>query len=134
MDGKTNKVSVVLRITGSASDVAMLASSLTLFEGRMEQRPFNVPAAALPDAWWAFEVTQQNQESTEVAIAEALDMLEPMEAAILNVANDPRFQIELDCSIEIEEERPVMEVSAHTLRRLARLNATLGFEVYDYRE
>lgn len=134
MTGETNKVSVVLRITGATSDIAVLASSLTHLQGEVEQRPLNVPVEALPEAWWAFEITQYNQESTEMAIAEALDRLEPMQVVILNIASDPRFQIELDCAIEIEEERPVIEVSAPTLKRLARLNAALGFEVYDYRE
>lgn len=134
MDAETNKVSVVMRITGTAVDLLGLAASLTSLHGQVEMRPPTVPADALPEAWWAIEVTKRNQESTEMAIAEALDRLAPMYAAIQKVANDPRFQIELDCTVEIEEERPVMEVSAQTLMRLAGLHAALGFEVHDYRE
>ena len=134
MTAETNKVSVIFRITGSTTDIAMLASSLTELHGQVVPRSSAVPVNALPDAWWAIEVTQHSQESTEEAIAEVLDRLEPTKAAIQNAANDPRFQVELDCTIEIQEERPVMEVSPHTLARLAGLHAALGFEVYDYRE
>lgn len=134
MDAGTNKVSVVIRITGKAVDLLGLAASLTSLHGKVEMRHPTVPADALPEAWWAIEVTKRSQDSTEMAIAEALDRLAPMHAAIQKVANDPRFQIELDCTVEIEEERPVMEVSAQTLMRLAGLRAALGFEVHDYRE
>jgi len=129
-----NKVSVIVRITGLAADLAALTPSLAQIEGKTVLRPETVPDSALPEAWWAIEVVQHNQESTELAIIEALDLLNPLQDTIKDVASDSRLQIEMDCTVDIDTERPVIEVSAHSLKRLACLNAALGFEIYDYRE
>lgn len=134
MREETNKVSVVLRITGKAADLAELATALSSLQGQIETRPPNVPTRSLPEAWWGIEVKRTNQESTELAITDVLDKLDDMRATFQKVAKDPRFQIEVDCTVEIESERPVMEVSAQTLMRLATLHAALGFEVHDYRD
>lgn len=134
MSEEKNKISVVFRIAGSGLDVAALNSLLAGIAGKVVSRPDNVPASVLPEAWWAIEVVQRDQESTETVIAETLDALEPLQSEIRKIACDPRFQIELDCTIEINEERPVMEVSSGTLRRLADIGVTLGFEVYDYQD
>jgi len=129
-----NKVSVVFRISGAAVEVASLASSLESLNGDLVYRPQSVPPGALPEAWWAIEVSQRNLESTEPVISAVLDRLEPMQSLILSMAGDPRFLMELDCTVEVEEERPVLEVSPPTLERLASLKAALGFEVHDYSE
>jgi Domain of unknown function (DUF4279) len=134
MDTNTNNISVVFRIAGSANDIAALAPALALLQGQVVLKPSSVPSRALPEAWWAIEVTQCNQESTEIVIIETLDRVEPIQTVILKIANDLRFQIELDCTIEINENRPEIEVSPLTLKRIARMNAALSFEVYDNRE
>lgn len=134
MSEEKNRISVVFRIAGTALDVTSLHSLLACGLGTVESRPSKVPAGVLPEAWWAIEVVQCDQESTEAVIAEALDTLEPMLAEIIKVANNPRFLIELDCTIEIFADRPVLEVSSHSLKRLADIRAALGFEVYDYQD
>ena len=133
MSGHKNKISVVFRISGSAADVVALSLSLGEHGGAVVLRPENVPDDALPQAWWAVEVTLTDQESTENCIVDVLGKLEPVGGVIL-AAYDSKFRVELDCTVEINEERPEIEILPQTLRRLAQLNAALSFEVYDNRE
>ena len=129
-----NKISVIFRISGTTTEIASLAASLESLDGDLTYRPESVPRGALPEAWWAIEVSRRDLESTEPVISEVIDKLEPVHSLILSVAGNPKFLIELDCTVEIEENRPVLEVSSTTLERLASLKAALGFEVHDYSE
>lgn len=134
MSATVNKISVVFRISGLWGDLTSLTSILSSLNVALVRRPHLVPRGALPEAWWAIEVIRNNQESTDPVISEVLDRLDPLRASILSIADDPRFRIELDCTVEVEQEWPVLEISSLTLGRIAYFKAALGFEVHDYSE
>lgn len=128
-----NKVRVVLRVSGSEVDIHKLPSTF-LSIGLITSRPKGVPESVLPDAWWWVEVENFDQESTEPAIQSLLLTVEPVLNELCEVCSCYRFNVEVDCTIEIDQSCPVIEVSKNSLAQLSRLNAALGFEVQDYRE
>lgn len=134
MSDISNSIEATFRISGSASDIVTLDKRLKLVEGEVIKRPASVPVNAMSESWWAIDVKMINQESTEDAIMKILDMIEPIRDVITEIADDKRFKIELDCEIIINDDRPMIEVSAQTLKRVANINAELGFEIFDYRE
>ena len=134
MSDISNSIEVTFRISGSAIDIVTLDKRLKLVEGEVIKRPASVPVNAMSESWWAIDVKMINQESTEDAIMKILDMIEPIRDVITEIADDKRFKIELDCEIIINDDRPMIEVSAQTLKRVANINAELGFEIFDYRE
>lgn len=134
MSDISNSIEATFRISGSAIDIVTLDKRLKLVEGEVIKRPASVPVNAMSESWWAIDVKMINQESTEDAIMKILDMIEPIRDVITEIADDKRFKIELDCEIIINDDRPMIEVSAQTLKRVANINAELGFEIFDYRE
>ena len=132
MTSKENRIEVVFRVAGSASQIAVFATGVLGVDGRATLRPPAISVGTMPEAWWAFEVVREDQESTEPVIAQALATADA-NLEIRKAASNGLI-IELDCTIEIDATRPVIEVSKESIRRLADLGASLGFEVHDYRE
>lgn len=134
MTDMSNRIETIFRISGSAMDIAALNKKLKTIEGKVTHRRESIPVDAMPEAWWATNVNMCNQESTENSIVKILDKIEPIRDVLTGIAGDARFKIGLDCEIIINDDRPMIEVSAQTLKRVANINAELGFEVFDYRE
>jgi hypothetical protein len=126
-----NSVKVVLRIVGSTAHLLEVEHYLSNFGGQVVQNPIS---GSVPEAWWCVEITRDNQESTEPAISDVLAALTQLCDRNIKISDDPRFALEVDCTVTIETERPVIEVSRDSVKRLAACGASLGFDVYDYRE
>ena len=102
------------------------------------------------EIWRAPEVTRDTPEldnvnwivgfrkvpyySTEEAVAAALDLVWPYrERLTAYVAAHPR-SASLECTVTIEVDRPVYELSVETMKRLVELECEFGLDVFDYSE
>lgn len=134
MTSTVNKILVVGRISGSVEGVIRVTEKLCELGGHMTSRPEKISASVLPDAWWALEVSECDQESTEPAIRTVLDRLNGLSQEIIYLMREFDLDLEIDCAVEIYSERPILEVSRNSVVALSVLGGALGFEIYDYRE
>lgn len=133
MEATTNNVRIVVRIIGAFSDLLEIQAKLYKLHGQIVNDPQTGSVSKMADAWWYFEMTMENQESTNPVILKALAALDQVRDDIINLSNDIRFSMEMDCTITIEIERPVIELSQHAVKKLAEYGFSMGFDVYDYR-
>ena len=127
-----NRVTVTFRISGAHGEVLRAAEYLE--GGEVNVRPPNIPTSVGPDAWWARSLTLENQDSTEPAISEMLDALDSMQSRLSEATASESLGVELDCTVELDEEPVLLELSATTVTRIAKLRAAFAFDIYDYRE
>ena len=72
--------------------------------------------------------------STDEAVREVLEIVWPNREAILQYLNASRVSATLVCNVTIWEDRPVYELAAETMSRLATLDCEFALDLFDYAE
>jgi hypothetical protein len=131
MSDVTNEVTARIRISGSAHDLLDVVPSLRSSGGELYFRKENLPPEVMSEAFWVVEAVLMDQETTEPAISQLLDLADAGGADFAAVCADGRFDVEVECTVDLYSERVIYEVSKNSLRRVCALNASLSFDVYD---
>jgi hypothetical protein len=128
-------VRVVVALTGDTLDFAALEKA-GLPEPHLKSRRGELRATGWPpspETIWAYE-RQQAADSLETPIKLLLDDLDPYIKAICELGRNDGAACKLLVTVTIKNERPVYELSAHTIARLSSLGADLSLDIFDYSE
>ena len=79
--------------------------------------------------YWSIEFPKQKSYSTDEGLTRLLDLLWPKRVQIVEYLGQTGYKAAFVSSVTIEEDRPLYELSAETLKRLAYFNVGWGLDV-----
>jgi len=79
--------------------------------------------------YWSVELKKQSSYSTDAELKKLLDLLWPKRAPIVAYLKATGYEATFVSSVTIEEDRPLYELSAETLKRLAYFNVEWGLDI-----
>jgi hypothetical protein len=106
---------------------------LTRQAGAIPDRVFmGRPGVAEPA--WCIELQSTACRSMNEAVAPLLDRVWPIRERLQHSAKsiDPDVEFQLSCTIHVFRERPLYDLSASTIARLASLQASVILDILDY--
>lgn len=130
----SNHIHLVLRVSGRETELrAEWLPRIGGGERDIVVSPCMKLDATTPLAWWFIESQVHGQESIEPAAHELLERFARLVADNAPFLPDSRFKVELDCTVSIDLERPLIDLSARSVELLARFGGRFSVEVYDNR-
>lgn len=70
--------------------------------------------------------------SIDDAVAEVLDAISPVRERVQQWSASNATQVGIECSVSIYNDRPIYELSAKTISRLADLRCGFVMDIFDY--
>ena len=83
---------------------------------------------------WQVALHHQRSYSTDEVVAAVLDTIWPQRDRIVAYLVRSGTNASMCCSVLIDEDRPVYELSAESVRRLAALGCEFGLDIFDDRD
>lgn len=88
----------------------------------------------LPTVCWKLGFKKQPFMSIDDAVGRVLGDIWPLRQRVLQWSEANSSQVGIECSVSIFEDRPVYELSAITIARLAELRCEFLLDIFDYTE
>lgn len=121
-------------ISGWDFDPAMVTSAIGLEPSEVwkQKHAHLLHRKDIPNTCWSLGRGEQQNYSVSEAVDEVLDLIWPKRAEIKKFVMNDSFDVGIDCSVTIWEDRPVYDLSAKVIKRLADLGCEFGLDIYDY--
>ena len=121
-------------ISGWDFDPAMVTSAIGLEPSKVwkQKHEHLLHRKDIANTCWSLGREKQRNYSVSEAVDEVLDLIWPKRAEIKKFVMNDSFDVGIDCSVTIWEDRPVYELSAKVIKRLADLGCEFGLDIYDY--
>ena len=128
------KLKTYFCISGWDFDPAMVTSAIGLEPSEVwkQKHEHLLNRKDIPNICWSLGRGEQRNYSVSEAVDEVLDLIWPKRAEIKKFAINDSFDVGIDCSVTIWEDRPVYDLSAKVIKRLADLGCEFGLDIYDY--
>jgi hypothetical protein len=86
-----------------------------------------------PFTFWEFELIEPHSYSTDECMAHLIDVIWDTREDIVSFLKSPGLEAGFYSSVRITGERPVYELSAATVKRIAFFGAGYSLDIYDMR-
>lgn len=100
-----------------------------------EVRRKGTPARAGPPirkSEWCLMVSSRGEDSIEDCVCRVVAMVWPVRERLRSIVRKEGLELGVVVSVTIYGERPLYQLSAKTMGRLAELGAGFGLDIYDY--
>lgn len=123
-----------LCICGWDFDPAMVTSAIGLEPSKVwkQKHKHLLSRKDIPNTCWTLGRGKQKKYSVSEAVDEVLDLIWPKRAEIKKFVMNDSFNVGIDCSVTIWEDRPVYDLSEKVIKRMADLGCEFGLDIYDY--
>lgn len=125
------RITASVNLTGDEFDFESCSSAIGITATKTWKRKIP-PHPLVPAAAWSVGFTKQPFESVNDAVEAVLKLIENREDKIKAFASRAGLRISLSCSVNIDEERPVYDLSSDTMKRLSDLGANFIMDIFDY--
>ena len=134
VESSAPKLKTYFYISGWDFDPAMvtLAIGLEPSEVWKQKHKHLLHRKDIPNTCWSLGIGKQRNYSVSEAVDEVLDLIWPKRAEIKKFVMNDSVNVGIDCSVTIWEDRPVYDLSAKVIKRLADLGCEFGLDIYDY--
>ena len=128
------KLKTYFCISGRDFDPAMVTSAIGLEPSEVwkQKHEHLLHRKDIPNTCWSLGREKQQNYSVSEAVDEVLDLIWPKRAEIKKFVMHDSFDVGIDCSVTIWDDRPVYDLSAKVIKRLADLGCEFGLDIYDY--
>lgn len=86
-----------------------------------------------PFTLWDFELIEPHSYSTDECMIRLIDVVWDARERIVSFLKNPGLEAGFYSSVRITDKRPVYELSAATVKRIAFFGADYGLDIYDMR-
>ena len=86
----------------------------------------------LPNISWRLGRSKRPLYSVSEAVEEVLDLVWPAREKLKMFIESHDFEVGIECSVTIFDDRPVYELLPHTIQRLAVIGCRFGLDIIDY--
>jgi uncharacterized protein DUF4279 len=88
--------------------------------------------ADIPSVSWNIRRVRTDSYSVGESVDEILDLVWSSRERVKTFVNGKNVLVGVACSVTIQSDRPVYELSANTIRRLAELGCEFTLDIIDY--
>ena len=132
--GKPPRLSTYFFISGRNFDPEICTSALGIEPTEIwrQKHEHLKQRKDIPNISWQLGKKKRHLYSVSEAVEEILDLIWPAREKIKMFTERKEFEVGIDCSVTIFDDRPVYELLPHTIQRLAVIGCGFGLDIFDY--
>lgn len=122
-----------MTISGDSLDFDQCSEAIGLQPSSVFERPYHYDSSMVGARQWSLVTDKSELESVDDAIAGLLKLV-PSVSKIVKFLAEGGYDLEIGCSIDVYEDRPLYELSNDTIEKLFSLKARFSMEIHDFSE
>ena len=129
----SSKISASITISGDSLDFDQCSEAMGVQPSSVFERPYDYDSSIVGARQWSLETEKLELESVDDAIACLLKILPPI-SEVSRFIEERGYDLEVVCSVDVYEDRPLYELSKETIAKLFCLKARFSMEIHDFTE
>jgi hypothetical protein len=129
----SSKIMASIVISGDEMSFDACSKAVGLDPTTTFVRPYDYDSSLIAARQWCFATGKVELESIDDAVQALLSYLPSMHS-IADFATLGNYDVELICSVDVYEDRPLYELSKESIASLSRLRARFSMEIHDLTE
>lgn len=128
----TSKISAALVISGDNLDFDTCTAAMGAEPTSTFVRDFDYDSTLVSARQWTYETPKDLSESVDDTLQILLQRFLSRLSAVRNYCTEHEYDVEISCSVDVYDDRPLYELSVNTVEVLSVLRARFSMEVHDY--
>ncbi len=129
----SSKISASITISGDSLDFGQCSKALGVQPSSVFERPYDYDSAMVGARQWSLATEKSELESVDDAIDGLLKLI-PSVSKVSEFLEDGGYDLEIACSVDVYEDRPLYELSKETIEKLFCLKARFSMDIHDFTE